>query len=99
LLSGYSFHGRYYYVNLVALYAKFRKNPRNIHITGFASILRFPRSGTRTSVYPAALSKQGYLLSFLSFFGSVASCSPQKQKSWLRGLLYQAILMMQAAKH
>jgi hypothetical protein len=27
------------------------------------------------------------------------TCSPQKQKSWLCGLLYQAILMMQAAKH
>jgi hypothetical protein len=31
--------------------------------------------------------------------GDIATCSPQKQKSWLYGLLYQAILMMQAAKH
>jgi hypothetical protein len=30
---------------------------------------------------------------------SSEACSPQKQKSWLCGLLYQAILMMQAAKH
>ena len=39
------------------------------------------------------------LLSAVALLAVLRPCSPQKQKSWLCGLLYQAILMMQAAKH